>query len=122
MQETVDLKQRLRGQEIESENIKARDNLAAQKNLAEARNAYDRLLTDKTELEIRVARMVDRTREGQNQAEELRRQTVEMQAAKLSGLSRVEELDFTLKSLDAQLVQLQDKEQGRTIIYLYCLY
>ena len=71
LRESAELRGQLHAAEVESEQLKRHDNSIAQKNLADARSAYDRLVSEKTELEIRIARMDDRNKEAQLTSEDL---------------------------------------------------
>jgi hypothetical protein len=68
------------------EHIKQRDNLTAQKTLSEIRNSYDRILTEKTEIEIRFSKLEEKNREEQRIIEDLRTKIRNIEDDKHNGL------------------------------------
>ena len=72
LNDTAQLRQQIKNQEVESDHIKQKEHLASQKNLLEVRTAYDRILTEKTEAEIRLSKLEDRNRIEEEIARDLR--------------------------------------------------
>jgi chromosome segregation ATPase len=86
LDETAQLRHQIKNQEIEAEHIKQRDSLTAQKNLHEVRSAYERILTEKTETEIRLSKLEDRNRQEQQIAADLRSKILSAEEEKHSTL------------------------------------
>ena len=109
--ETTQLRHQLKNQEIESEHIKQREMLNSQKSLQESRGAYDRLLGDKAELEVRVSKLEERNRLGQQTADELQFKIKSLEEEKQNGLLKVKNLESQQSQLEAQIQHAQSKEK-----------
>ena len=114
LDETVQLRHQMKNQEIESEHMKQRDNLASQKSLHEIRSAYERLLTEKTELEVRFSKVEDRSREEQQIAENLRCKIQNIEDEKHNGLIGIKDLEGERIQLQGQIQYIQQKEKGKS--------
>ena len=114
LDETVQLRHQLKTQEIESDHVKQRDHLAAQKTLHEIRSAYERLLTEKTEVEIRLSKLEDRNRDEQQISEELRNKIVHIEGEKHDSLIGIKDLEGERLHLQGQIQHIQQKEKGKT--------
>lgn len=113
LDDTVQLRHQLKTQEIESEHTKQRDNLTAQKNLHEVRSAYEKLLTEKTELEMRLSKLEDRSRDEQQITEDLRTKILCIEDEKHDGLLCMKDLEGMKIQLQEQLQHTQQKEKGK---------
>jgi chromosome segregation ATPase len=109
--ETTQLRHQLKNQEIEAEHIKQREMLNSQKSLQESRSAYDRLLGDKAELEVRVSKLEERNRLGQQTADELQSKIKSLEEEKQNGLLKVKSLESQQSQLEAQIQHAQSKEK-----------
>lgn len=110
--ETAQLRHQLKNQEIEAEHVKQRELLSTQKNLNEARHSYDRLLSEKTEIEIRVSKLEDRNRISQATADELQTKIRGLEDEKQNGLFKIKEFESQHLQLQAQLENAQAREKG----------
>ena len=109
--ETTQLRHQLKNQEIEAEHIKQREMLNSQKSLQEARSAYDRLLGDKAELEVRLSKLEERNRHGQQTSDELQSKIKSLEDEKQNGLIKVKNLESQQSQLEAQIQHAQSKEK-----------
>ena len=109
--ETTQLRHQLKNQEIESEHIKQREILNSQKSLQESRSAYDRLLGDKAELEVRVSKLEERNRLGQQTSDELQSKIKLLEDEKHNGLIKVKNLENHQLQLESQIQHCQSKEK-----------
>lgn len=112
LDETGQLRHQLKNQEIEMEHAKQKDSLSAQRSIQDARNAYERLLTEKTDLEIKVARLEDRNRDVRMQSDDMQEKIrgLEQERHELQG--RVRDLDSKQLQFDLQMQASQRKEKG----------
>jgi len=110
LSEATELRSQIKIQEQEQEHLKQRENLAAQKSLAEARTTHDRLLTEKTEMEVRVARMEDRNRECHSTAEELQTKMRSLEEEKTRSMLGIKDLESQHRLLEGQIQSMQQKE------------
>jgi hypothetical protein len=110
--DTAQLRHQIKNQEIESEHLKQRDNLAAQKNIHEVRSAYERILTEKTETEIRFVKLEERNREEQQISDDLRSRVISFESNRHLAMLEIKNLDGEKNQLIGQVRQLQQKEKG----------
>lgn len=112
MDETAQLRHQLKNQEVETEHLKQKESLVAQRSLHEARNAYDRLLTEKTELEMRVAKMEDRNQDVRHQSESFQERIRLLEDEKHRGQLKIKDLESQQLQHEMQISTAQRKEQG----------
>ena len=119
LDECTQLRHQVKTQEMETEQLRQRESLAAQKSLHEARTAYERALTEKTDTEVRLGKVEERNREEQRVAEELRVKTKALQDEKHHGLLALKELEAQKAHLQSQITYAQQKEKdlGQTILF-----
>lgn len=113
LDETVQLRHQMKNQLIESDNLKHRENLAAQKTLHESRCACERLLTEKTEMELRLAKLDDRSRDEQQNTTDLRSKIASLENDRRASLLEINNLEVERSQLGSQLLQTQQKEKGK---------
>jgi chromosome segregation ATPase len=113
MDETAQLRHQLQNQEIEFEHMKNKDSLTSQKALQEARHAYDRLLTDKTELEIRIARLEERNAENRGNTDLLQHKIREVEEEKYQCQLQAKELETEQLQLNLQIDHGHKREKGK---------
>ena len=111
LEETAALRHRLAGQEVESEQTRARDEAISQRNLQEARSAYDRLLAEKADLEVRVARAEDRRNDVRRAAEDVEKMLLSLRQEKESALAAIQEAEAQQRHLDIQLTNVHQRER-----------
>ena len=121
LDETVQLRYRIKNQEIESEHLKQKDNLIAQKSLHEVRSAHERILTEKTETEIRLSKLEERYREEQQIAADLRSKLHSFDNEKLTSLQLIKNLEVERNLLQDQVQHLQQKENGNFLLRKFWL-
>lgn len=112
LDETSQLRHQLQSQEVEFEHAKQRDNMNSTKSLQDARSAYDRLLSEKTELEIRAARLEERNRDSRETAEELQSRIRSLEEEKYHGNQKLKDLESQHVHLEQQIEIAQRKEKG----------
>ena len=117
LEETEGLRQQLRGLETEQDQLRARDDAMAQRNIMEARNQYDRLLGEKTDIEARVSRAEDRKKDMQRSHEDLKDEIRTLLDEKQASLSKIKDFESQISHLESQLGTLQRKESelGQTL-------
>ncbi len=116
LEETAQIRHQMKTLEIESNHAKQKENLTMQKSLQDARLAYDRLLTEKTELEVRLSNLENKNREASGVVEDQQRRTRALETDKHSAMLRVKDLEAAHSQLEAQLQGAQLKEKG---MFLY---
>lgn len=116
LDESAQLKQQLKNQEAEAEHTKQKENLSAQKSLQEARHAYERLLSEKTELELRLGRLEDKNRTSHGISEDLQAKIKNYEEEKQAGAARIKELEHQHHQLDIQIRNAQQKEKGMLLL------
>ncbi len=113
LDETVQLRHQLKNQEIEAEHSKQKDNLSAQKSLQDIRNAYERLLVEKSELEVKLSKLETHNRSSQNISEDLLSKIRTLEEEKHSSALRIKDLEHQQHQIDTQIKHAQQKEKGR---------
>jgi chromosome segregation ATPase len=73
LDEASQLRHQLQTQEVEFENSKKRVSLQSSKSVSDSRHELERVLSEKTELEIRIAKMEEKNRESRDAAEDLKK-------------------------------------------------
>jgi hypothetical protein len=114
MDETAQLRHQLQNQEIEFEHAKNKESLNSQKSLQESRHAYDRLLTDKTELEIRIAKLEERNAENRNNSDLLQEKIREVEEEKYRCQMKAKELETEQLQLNLQIDHGHKREKDLT--------
>jgi DNA repair exonuclease SbcCD ATPase subunit len=112
LDEAAQLRSQLKSQEIEAEHSKEKDILHSQKSLQEARMAYERVITEKEDLE-KSLKMV-RTQNDQTQAhvQELRESNKELEAMRSSAEQRLAEVEGHLAKFEAEVERSKHRESG----------
>ena len=111
LEESDAYRQRLQGLENESDQLRARDDAIAQRNIQEARSQHDRLVAEKADLEVRVSRAEDRKREVKKASDEIEEQITKLQDEKHISVQKVKDFESQNKQLETQLSNLQTKER-----------
>ena len=119
LDECGQLRHQMKNQEIETEHLRQREALTAQKALHEVRSAYEKILTEKTEQDVRFAKIEDRNREEQRLVEELRGKIHMLEDEKHQGLLTIKDLEAEKTHSQSQnlLFQQKEKELGQTILW-----
>ena len=119
LDEVTQLRLQVKNQEIETENFRQRESLSAQKALHEARTAYERALTEKTDTEVRLSKVEERNREEQRIAEDLRAKMRSLEEEKHNGHLTLKDLEAQKSHLQNQITYTQQKEKelGQTILW-----
>jgi chromosome segregation ATPase len=117
--ETVQLRHQLKNLEIESEHVKQREILSSQKTLHEARNAYEKLLNEKSELEIRLSKLEEKNESNKNTMDELYMKVKSLEDEKRTGLERIKVLENEHDILNNTIhdAQQKEKELARTMVW-----
>ena len=102
MEEAATLRHRLQGFEVESEQTRAKDDAIAQRNIQEARATYDRLIAEKVDLEVRVARAEERRNDIRSSSETLETDIRKLKEEKESLLLKIKDGESQQKHLDIQ--------------------
>ena len=98
--------------EIENDHAKQKESLASQKALQEAKAAYERLLSDKTELEVKLAKLEERNKSAQRETEDLQSKIRFLEDEKHSATTKLRDLEYSHQQLDLQIKSAQQKEKG----------
>ena len=106
------LRQQVKQMELEMEHSKQRDALASQRVLQEARVQQERLFADRADLEVRLARSEDRTREQSRQIVELEAQVQLLADDKVRAEGAGREAEGRARELDERLAQGVAREKG----------
>jgi len=112
LDECAQLRHQLKNQEIETEHHRQRESLSAQKNLHDARSAYEKVLAEKTDLEVRLAKSEDRNREEQRLVEELRTKVRAVEEDRHHGQLANKDLEAEKAHMQSQIMHAQQKEKG----------
>lgn len=113
LDESNQLRHQLKQQEIEFEHVKQRDQLQSQKNISEVRNAYDKLLSDKAELEIRLSKLEDKSKVLMSNSEDMQVKIHLLEEEKHGSSMKIRELENQRNSIESQIKLAQIKEEGR---------
>ena len=116
LDESTQLRHQIKNQELELEHLRQRESLAAQKALHEARNAYEKALTEKTETEVRLSKVEDRNRDEQRVAEELHAKMRSLEEEKHKVLKSMKDLEAQKSHLQSQITYTQQKEKGTSVV------
>jgi uncharacterized protein (UPF0335 family) len=116
LEESARLRLQIQNQDMTSERYKQRDNLTSQKNLHEVRTAYDRILAEKSETEMRLSKLDDRNRAEEQIAIELRAKIRAVEDEKHTGLLTIKDLESERTQLQSQILHIHQKEKGKGIL------
>lgn len=116
LEESARLRLQIQNQDMTSERYKQRDNLTSQKNLHEVRTAYDRILSEKSETEIRLSKLDERNRAEEKIAIELRAKIRAVEDEKHTGLLTIKDLESERTQLQSQILHIHQKEKGQCIL------
>ena len=124
LDEATQLRHQLKNQELDAEHTRQREQMSAQKSLQEVRGAYDRLLSEKTDLEVRLNRLEERNKSAQSSADEMQNRIRLLEEEKMSTLMRIKDYEHQHKQVEIQIKHAQQKEQGELVkklmIFLFC--
>lgn len=115
LDESSQLKLQLKNQEIEAEHAKQKEQLMAQKSVQEMKTAYDRLLEEKSELEVKLARYEEKNRALQHQSDELSIKIRSIEEEKHRELLRLKEYEHEQFQLQQSIKIAQQKEKGNKL-------
>jgi len=115
LEEASQLRQQVKHYEIEIEHTKQREALANQKVMAEATATKERLYTEKTELEIKLARSEDRAAEQARALGETEFKLRVLEDDKTKAKATLQEFEGRTRALEAQLAQAALKEKGACV-------
>ncbi len=117
--ETAQLRHQLKNLEIESEHVKQREILSSQKTLHEARNAYEKLLNEKSELEIRISKLEEKNENNKITMDELYVKVKSLEDERRTGLERIKVLENEHDILSNTIhdAQQKEKELARTMVW-----
>jgi chromosome segregation ATPase len=118
LDEAAQLRHQLKNQEVEAEHTKQREQLAAQKGLHEVRAAYERLLTDKSELEVRLSKFEEKNKVAQSHIDDLQAKIRVLEDEKHAGEMKLKDLDHQRAQTEAQIRLAQQKEEGEYALKL----
>ncbi len=112
LDETVQLRHQLKNQEVEADHAKQREQLQAQKSLQEVRSAYERLLTDKSELEVRLSKYEEKNKQAQGNVDDLQARIRILEDDKHAGTMKLKDLEHQKIQIETQIKLAQQKEEG----------
>ena len=119
LEETAHLRQSFTSLQADADQLRARDDAIAQRNIMEAKGNYDRLLAEKTDLEVRVKRAEERKSDIQRTHDELKEKIRTTLDEKHASLNKVKEVESHITHLETQLGHLHKKESelGETLTW-----
>jgi len=112
LEEASQLRQQVKHYEIEIEHTKQREALANQKVMAEATSTKERLYTEKTELEVKLARAADRAAEQAKALGELEFKLRVLEEEKIRARSTIAEFEERTRALEGHMAQSSAREKG----------
>ena len=110
--ESVQLRHNLKNMEIEAEHIKQREMLSSQKALQESRSAYEKLLGEKTDMEIKIAKIEEKNQITKATSDELQLKIKALEEERQQGLLRIKALENEHVNLMNLIQSAQQKEKG----------
>ncbi len=114
LDETSQLRLQLKNQEIEFEHVKQREQLSAQKSLQEAKSSNERLLHEKTELEMKLMKLEEKTQQLNHTSDELHLKIRVLEEDKHNGILKIKELEHQQQKIEQQINIAQQKEKGKS--------
>ena len=112
LDEAAQLRSQLKTQEIESEHNKEKDILHSQKSLQEARIAYERVISEKDELEKNLKALRSQNDNGQEHILELREKNKQLEEMKSQSENRLKEMEGHLAKFEEEMHKSQQRESG----------
>lgn len=115
LDEATQLRHQLKNQEVEAEHAKQREQLTAQKSLQEVRAAYERLLTEKSELEVRLSKFEEKNKNAQIGVDELQSKIRILEEEKHAGNMKLKDLEHQRLQIENSIKMAQQKEEGNPL-------
>jgi chromosome segregation ATPase len=112
LDDAAQLRSQLKSQEIEANHLKERDVLQSQRTLQEARLLYEKVLSEKTEMETKLRTLDRQNEELTQELTELTNQNRLLEEQKTSASNRLSELQAQVQHIELELQQSQQKEKG----------
>lgn len=112
LDETKQLRLQIQNQEIEFDHSKQKEKLSLQKNLHEIRASYDSVLSEKNELELRVAKLDERNKELRLQSDDQYHQLTSFESEKNQLEHKYKDLESMYLQMEGQLERSRQREQG----------
>lgn len=116
LDEAAQLRSQLKSQEIESEHSKEKDILHNQKSLQEARISYERVITERDELERNLKGLREQNEQTKEEMEELRGRNSQLEEMKDQAEQRLRELEGHVDSFEGEMDRSQHREKGKLCI------
>jgi chromosome segregation ATPase len=113
LDECTQLRHTLQTQEVEFENAKKRESLLTSKSVADTRHELERVLSDKTELEIRLAKLEEKNRESRDQVDDLKKRIVILEEEKYQATMQLKDFESDQHRLEHQIDLQHRKENGK---------
>lgn len=111
LDEATQLRHQLKNHELEAEHSKQREQLTSQRSLQEVRGAYDRLLTEKTDLEVRLTRLEEKNRTAQDTANEMQAKIRALEEEKTNTMAMIRDYENQYKQVENQIKHAQRMEK-----------
>ena len=112
LDEAAQLRSQLKSQEIESEHNKEKDILHNQKSLQEARLSYERVLTEKDDLEKNLTMIRTQNDQVQDHLQELREKNRQLEEMKTQAEQRLAEMEAHVSKFEGEMDKSQHREAG----------
>lgn len=119
LDEAAQLRSQLKSQEIESEHNKEKDILHNQKSLQEARLSYERVLTEKDDLEKNLKLIRSQNDQVQDQVQELREKNKQLEEMKSQAEQRLAEMETHISKFEGEMEKSQHREAGAVLLLLH---
>jgi chromosome segregation ATPase len=117
LDDAAQIRTQLKSLEIENEHARERDSLHSQKLLQDARMAYEKVISEKTEMEKRL-HILDRQIEKANtELHAAMSENKELEGAKRSGADKVQQLENQIVEMELKLQDSLRKEQGNVLTF-----
>lgn len=102
----------IKNQEIENEHTKQREILSAQKSLQDTRTNYERLLSEKTELEIKIMALEEKNQQVHMSNQENLSKIKLLEEERHQNQLKVKDLEHQQFHIEQQIKLSQQKEKG----------
>jgi len=114
MDECTHLKNQIRSAEVEAEHIKQRDTLNSQRSLLEAKAAFDRLATEKTNLQMQCSELHEKNKQSERNMDNMRSRIFALEQERDSLLVKQDELNERQQEAEIELEKHQQNERDLT--------
>lgn len=112
LDDAAQLRTQLKSLEIENDHTRERDALHSQKLLQDARMAYEKVLSEKTEMENRLRTLDRQLEKVTSDLHSAVNENKELEMSKRSGAEKLQQLENQILEMELKLQESLQKEQG----------